>query len=149
MMYHKAKTFNDTEAMAAILKESRPRKQKALGRKVEGFTDEKWDRVKFDTVVQANHLKFGSSRAGPTDNSAHPSEKRADHGESISLRHLLLSTGDRELAEASGFDRVWGIGYKAEEARGARQSWGQNLLGKALMEVRRRLKEAAKIEDEG
>lgn len=63
-----------------------------------------------------------------------------------SLRKRLLETGDRELAEASSFDRVWGIGYSAgEAAKAPRDSWGQNLLGKALVRVRERTR---KEEDE-
>jgi ribA/ribD-fused uncharacterized protein len=54
---------------------------------------------------------------------------------------MLLATGDRELAEASPFDRVWGIGFTADCAEMNRESWGQNLLGRALMDVRARLRE--------
>jgi len=60
------------------------------------------------------------------------------------LRQLLLDTGDRELIEASPFDRIWGVGRKAEDVRreagGDRRGWGQNLLGKCLMATRTRLR---------
>jgi len=60
------------------------------------------------------------------------------------LRQLLLDTGDRELIEASPFDRIWGVGRKAEDVRreagGDRRGWGQNLLGKCLMATRERLR---------
>lgn len=50
---------------------------------------------------------------------------------------LLLGTGERELVEASPFDRVWGIGFREKDViKAGRDRWGQNLLGKALMEVR-------------
>jgi ribA/ribD-fused uncharacterized protein len=57
------------------------------------------------------------------------------------LRALLLATGERELVEASPRDRIWGVGFKAENAGVNRRRWGQNLLGKALMGVRARLRE--------
>ena len=50
--------------------------------------------------------------------------------------------------EASPYDRVWGIGFsegwvRVDEKKGGvdREAWGENLLGKALMRVRERLRE--------
>lgn len=57
------------------------------------------------------------------------------------LRMWLLATGERELVEASPMDRIWGIGFAEKNAGANRHRWGQNLLGKALMEVRSRLME--------
>ena len=56
------------------------------------------------------------------------------------LKGLLEGTGERELVEASPSDRVWGIGFVREEAERRRGEWGENLLGKALMTVRERLR---------
>ena len=42
--------------------------------------------------------------------------------------------------QASPYDRIWGIGYGAAKADANRESWGENLLGKALMRVRERLR---------
>ncbi|KAI4110751.1 MAG: hypothetical protein LQ339_001026 [Xanthoria mediterranea] len=42
--------------------------------------------------------------------------------------------------KASPFDRIWGIGYSAEHAEANRSKWGANLLGKALVRVRERIK---------
>ena len=61
--------------------------------------------------------------------------------ESEQLRAMLLATGERELVEASPMDRVWGIGFSEKNAEMNREKWGRNLLGKALEEVRRRLRE--------
>jgi predicted NAD-dependent protein-ADP-ribosyltransferase YbiA (DUF1768 family) len=47
-----------------------------------------------------------------------------------------METGERELVEAAKWDRVWGIGYAKSNALKNRDSWGENLLGKALVEVR-------------
>ena len=59
------------------------------------------------------------------------------------LRAMLLGTGNRELVEASAMDRVWGIGYSESNADQNRVRWGENLLGKALVRVRERLREEA------
>lgn len=57
------------------------------------------------------------------------------------LKKDLLATGDRELVEASPYDQIWGIGFAAAKAEANRETWGENLLGVALMNVRRRLRE--------
>ena len=51
---------------------------------------------------------------------------------------FLLSTEDAILAEASPYDKIWGIGLDRETAlKGSVDQWqGENLLGCALMEVR-------------
>lgn len=140
MMYHKAATFGDDAIMAAILAEPRPTRQKGLGKEVKGFVAEDWDKVKYDIVLRSNMLKFGNGMAGNGDNFVYgPSGKRDQ--EAVSLREVILATGERVLAEASRFDRVWGIGFTAAEAqKWPRQHWGDNLLGKVLMEVRNNLR---------
>jgi ribA/ribD-fused uncharacterized protein len=60
--------------------------------------------------------------------------------DAAALRALLLATGERELVEAAPGDRVWGIGFAEREAGARREAWGENLLGKALMDVRARLR---------
>jgi len=44
------------------------------------------------------------------------------------------------LVEGSPVDRVWGIGFRGDEAEGKEEEWGLSLLGKALMRVRERLR---------
>lgn len=56
---------------------------------------------------------------------------RAKFGQSTSLKELLLETKDEQLVEASPYDYVWGCGADGS---------GQNLLGKALMEIRGELR---------
>ena len=57
------------------------------------------------------------------------------------LRERLLGTGERMIVEASPLDRIWGVGFGEKRALNVRQSWGLNLLGRALMDVRRILRE--------
>ncbi len=58
-----------------------------------------------------------------------------------SLKNLLLSTGDKILAEACPYDKIWGIGLDANHPDSTDQSkWkGDNLLGKILMQIREEL----------
>lgn len=128
MMHAKALLFSDPETGLAILKASHPRKVKALGRRVRNFDEERWVGERERIVREGNLLKFGAS---------------------AELRQKLLGTGDRELVEASPMDRVWGIGFSPERAPGSdRRSWGLNLLGKVLMEVRAVLREEEEDEKE-
>jgi len=86
----------------------------------------RWDEAKYGLVVEGNWLKF-----------SHPAAAAA-----------LLATGDKEIAEGSPLDYVWGTGVVTEVtvAEGEARSFeyvGTNLLGKALMDVRRRLRDGA------
>lgn len=54
------------------------------------------------------------------------------------LKELLLSTGDAEIYEDSPKDFIWGTGMRNGVGS------GQNLLGKALMEVREELRATCK-----
>lgn len=77
---------------------------------------------KFEIVVQGNTYKFTIAE------------------DAENLREWLFATGARELVEASPLDRVWGIGFTEKNAGANRHRWGENLLGKALMVVRERLR---------
>lgn len=90
---------------------------KAFGRKTVGFEPAVWDQHKYKVVVNGNYMKFGFT----------------------SLLGVLRDTGDKILVEASSYDRVWGIGYNAKDAPNNKENWGENLLGKALMEVREKV----------
>ena len=58
------------------------------------------------------------------------------------IASLLLNTYPRTLAEASPYDRIWGIGLHENDPRALdRNEWrGQNMLGEVLMNVRRQLR---------
>ncbi|MGM9802730.1 MAG: NADAR family protein [Muribaculaceae bacterium] len=122
MMAEKARLFGDEATFSEIMSASTPSEYKQLGRKVSGFVAELWDAKKYDIVVKGNKAKFSQNHA---------------------MKEFLLSTGDAILAEASPFDKIWGIGLDKEHAEtGGMELWqGENLLGCALMEVRDWLKE--------
>jgi hypothetical protein len=60
-----------------------------------------------------------------------------------------LGTGEREICEAARLDWRWGIGYGAKEALDYRENWGENLLGKAIVRVRGRIRERLREVGEG
>lgn len=121
MMAGKAELFGDEEILEEILKCKDPKKIKALGRKVKGFDEAKWNKYKYAIVFQGNLLKFSQNPE---------------------LKEFLLKTGDKVIAEASPYDGIWGIRMAAthEHAKNPTKWRGQNLLGFALMEVRDSLK---------
>ena len=123
MMACKARLFRDKRALNKIMKETKPGLIKRLGRTVTGFKEDEWSKVRFSIVVRGNYLKFSQNP---------------------DLARILMETGNSLLAEASPRDRVWGIGCSAAVAERSstqqQEKWGMNLLGKALMKVRNRLR---------
>ena len=79
-------------------------------------------------VEEGNYLKFSQSEE---------------------CRRALLKTGELVLVEGSPVDRVWGIGFRGDEAEGKEEEWGLSLLGKALMRVRERLRKEGYSDDGG
>ena len=97
---------------------SDPRLHKQYGRKVRNFDLAVWERERENIVLVGSYPKFAQKPG---------------------MQSHLLDTDDRLLAEASPYDLVWGIGYRADHVS-ARQPalWrGLNMLGKALQTVRR------------
>ncbi len=121
MMAGKARLFGDEAHLAQILEAPDPGAAKKLGRKVRGFDEARWREARGALVTEGNVHKFGQNEA---------------------LGRFLQDTGERVLVEASPMDRIWGIGLsvKNPDHRDPRTWRGQNLLGFALMEARRRLR---------
>ncbi|QRV94095.1 hypothetical protein RhiJN_22113 [Ceratobasidium sp. AG-Ba] len=120
MMHRKGLLFApESPITKAILETTNPRDIKALGRKVPGFDDDVWKRERINIVTEGTYLKFTQNE---------------------DIKTQLLATGDKELVEASPRDRIWGIGFGAKNAPSKRNKWGANLLGKALMDVRQRIR---------
>ena len=123
-MWKKADYFQDDEAKDLILSTKLPRKAKDYGLKVKNFNEKKWTEVSYQFMVDVLVCKFGQNS---------------------SLKKTLLNTGSRSFVEGSPYDKIYGIGIHWEEDACYDQTkWkGQNLLGKALMEVRETLKNKA------
>lgn len=121
-MSRKAAYFEDWNIFDKILKEGDdPYIAKKLGRQIKNFNADLWMEVCFDEMVDVNLAKYSQNPE---------------------LKKLLLSTGNKTLVEASPFDKIWGIGLHWNDDKCLDESkWkGTNLLGKALMEVRTKLK---------
>ena len=122
MMAEKARLFKDHRAVELIMSSPDPSTHKRIGRSVRNFDSAVWDREKQNAVLSGNYAKF-------TQNPA--------------MKHHLLSTGNKRLAEASPLDPVWGIGLRADDprAKGLRQWRGKILLGEALSAVREEIRD--------
>lgn len=138
MMYSKALLFSPSHC-AAILSAKHPRDVKNLGREIPNFDEKVWNRHRNDIVRKGNYLKF--TYPVRTD------EDSTWYFEGKTLRESLLETGDRELVEASPYDRIWGVGFKPENAEKNRRNWGLNLLGKALVDTRAMIREEEEEEE--
>jgi ribA/ribD-fused uncharacterized protein len=139
MMYAKAVLFNDLPIASEILETTIPKQQKALGRAVKGFDQKVWNANRERIVEEGSYYKF---KYGVDEGDL------KDDGTGLTLRERLLATADREIVEASPMDKIWGIGFGAKNAENRRAHWGLNLLGKALMKVRDRLRAEAEEEKE-
>jgi ribA/ribD-fused uncharacterized protein len=126
MMHDKALLFGDGQAAAAILATSDPYEHKRLGRLVRDYREEIW-------VAARRHVVFVGSVA--------------KYSQNPDLLALLLATGNARLVQASPIDRLWGIGFKADDPRAQDPAqWrGVNLLGDILTEVRDCLRAMAAI----
>jgi hypothetical protein len=120
MMHGKAVLFGDLEVAERILASESPKAQKALGRKVKGFDERRWNRERERIVYEGNHAKFTQNEE---------------------LLKALLATAGTELVEASPVDLIWGVGLAEDDPRIQDPSrWrGQNLLGKVLTRLREEL----------
>jgi len=126
IMLCKAAAMGDIETFDLILKQTEPRKTKALGRRVKPFDPALWDRIVCEVALQVVLQKFSSVPG---------------------LKAELLATGEALLAEATRNDTIWAIGMDVgssltEDPR----CWnGTNILGWALMETRALIGEAGAI----
>lgn len=118
MMAEKARLFKDNDALKKIMAATDPSDQKRFGRNVRGYDEQKWSSVRYDVVLRATLEKY---------------KQNPD------LCEKLLATGNLKFVEASPKDKVWGIGMDSNHKDATQPGrWlGQNLLGKAIDEARR------------
>ncbi len=117
MMAKKAKLFHDEEKYFSIIKARTPGEAKSLGRQIQNFDEEIWNKHKYEIVVEGNTYKFEQHQK---------------------LKTFLMETHQRILVEASPVDTIWGVGLAKDDKNIHNPKlWkGENLLGFALMEVR-------------
>jgi ribA/ribD-fused uncharacterized protein len=127
MMACKAELFVDTEALAKIMATGQekdwrnaPKKQKAIGRNVQGFVVERWARICRQIALAGNTAKFAQNAA---------------------LADYLMNTKNKILVESAHYDQVWGVGlaWNDEQIIDPANWTGTNWLGEALMQVRANL----------
>ena len=117
MMAEKALLFDDDECRRKILLTTSQKAMKMLGRKVSGFSDDMWNDAKYDIVSTGVRAKIEQNQY---------------------IKDLLVASGDKIIAEASPYDKIWGTGKDINVTDPTK--WiGQNLLGKILMDIRREL----------
>lgn len=117
-MYQKAKLFDpEGDAIHKMGNDLTPSQMKKLGRQVKNFREEDWLWASKRYMYEALYAKF---------------TQNAD------LKEKLMQTGYSILAEASPFDRIWGIGMGVSNANVKDPAmWrGKNWLGLLLMAVR-------------
>ena len=129
MMAAKAREFGDADMRAKIMKSTKPRAHKRFGRRVRGFVQNTWEKRRVSVVRAALRAKYASSTSP--------------------LGRRLLATGDRVIAEASPYDKIWGTGRAATHkwAREPAHWLGTNLLGRLLMERRDELRRTEEAVD--
>jgi len=121
MMFCKAVLFEDMKTAQKILKADRPKEQKALGRKVDGFDESVWIKWCDQIVFQGNFHKFSQN--------------------SDILEIMMAVPKSKAFVEASPVDKIWGIGRAEDDPLAwEEKTWnGKNKLGKALDRVRETL----------
>jgi ribA/ribD-fused uncharacterized protein len=121
IMARKALLFKDNEMFQKIMKSDKPRMHQRYGRQVKNFDEKTWSENNYQILLDGLYLKFSQN---------------------ASLREVLLKTGDAMLAEASPYDKLYGIGWSADNPNAMNPSkWkGRNLMGRALMDTRQRLR---------
>lgn len=114
-MWHKAKLFNDKEAMLELTQFISPKRAKDIGRRVRNYDDATWAQARYECMKAVLLDKFSQGKSAQ-----YMSENR-----------------NRTYYEASPVDFIWGCGLAEDRLRKRNFVYpGQNLLGKCLMEVR-------------
>ena len=119
-MIEKTLMFDKSKALP-IAKAKTPNEAKRLGRQIQNYIDSKWSVFRYDKMVEVLRVKFQDKH----------------------LKKILLDTGERILVEGSPYDAIWGVklDWRSNEILDENNYKGQNLLGKALMQVREELKQ--------
>lgn len=120
IMYRKAILFNDLEIANKILRSSDPQRHRYLGKQVAGFIKSVWQNECKRYAYEANHAKFTQDDK---------------------LMKALVKTKRKSLAEASPYDRNWGIALSISNPKNQdRRNWrGKNWCGEVLELVRKNI----------
>ena len=122
-MLCKAAAMGDEASFRAIRETTVPVEAKVLGRKIRNFDQSLWDKIVCSVAYSVLLQKFSQNDI---------------------LSSMPMNISESLIAEASITDNYWGIGLKIEDRRtNDPTEWqGCNILGWALMEVRKTLRKA-------
>ena len=125
IMYRKCMVFGDESSAKAILETEDTEMQQDIGRKASRYIGSVWTGMRQMVAFRGLMAKFSQNE---------------------DLKQRLLDTGDAYLVECAGSDRIWACGIRLNDSKrfDASKWTGDNILGFALMEVRERLRVAAK-----
>jgi ribA/ribD-fused uncharacterized protein len=120
IMYKKALLFDDEAIAHKIMNSSSPARHRSLGKQVSGFDKKKWHEHCLTYSLEGNLAKFSQNPI---------------------LRKALLQSAGKSFAEASPYDRVWGIGLSLSNPKiHDRANWrGKNWAGESLEAARKEL----------
>ena len=114
----KAFFFGDDNARLKIMSLTNPTEQKRV--RISGYKDAEWRKASHHIMKTGLTMKFNQNKA---------------------LKDFLVDTGSKILCEASPHDKYWGIGMASNNPNILKkEKWGENWLGKLLMEVRNEIK---------
>lgn len=125
-MWHKAYYFKDFSTLNEIedlnFKEASSYKAKKLGRMVQNFDQDEWNKVSYDIMLNACLSKYSQNKI-LFDKITDPALE------------------GKKFVEASPVDKIWGVGLgEFDPLINDEANWlGENRLGKVLDEVRAKL----------
>ena len=119
-MWHKAYCFNDMATLNEI-EALNSYKAKKLGRMVEGFNQDEWNKISYNIMLNACLSKYSQNKI-LFDKITDPALE------------------GKKFVEASPVDKIWGVGLgEFDPLINDEANWkGENRLGKVLDEVRAR-----------
>ena len=123
--------FGDVYQQGKVMAAKDPKDVQRFGRKAQNFNGINWENFEEEVMREACYHKFSNNKMS---------------------KHALLKTGTMRLGESS-HSKKWGTGMTMSDPRAFQQDLlEQNLLGKALTEVRdviRRQEERERPHEEG
>jgi ribA/ribD-fused uncharacterized protein len=119
-MYKKALLFNDSAIATKICHSSDPGRHRYLGKLIKNFNKITWQKACRQYAYEANLAKFTQNK---------------------NLKTALFQTLGKSLAEASPYDRNWGIGLSMSNPTNQdRKNWrGKNWAGQVLESARKNI----------
>jgi len=115
IMSEKAYLFSDRDVFNEIMASRSPKEMQLFGILIASYDNDIWVQNRKRILEEGIFLKFSQN---------------------CELKKMLLDTKNKYIANCSHADNIYGIGYNMDEALSCQDKWGQNLLGKALMNIR-------------